>query len=128
MEQAELSTLLAQSREKNAKTNITGILMYADGTFIQALEGEQKDVDDLYEVIQRDTRHKNVIEIVSGFEEKRTFPDWLMAFLAPTPGKMAELTGYINPLNNELFKGDQQNTILTVLRTFADNNDLTYFG
>lgn len=128
MGQAELSLLLAQSREKNAKTNITGILMYADGTFIQALEGERKDVDDLYEVIQRDIRHKNVIEIVSGFEEKRTFPDWLMAFLAPAPGKMAELTGYINPLNNELFKGDQQNTILTVLRTFADNNDLTYFG
>jgi hypothetical protein len=128
MEQAELAALLAQSREKNSKINVTGILMYADGTFIQALEGEQKDVDDLYEVIQRDIRHKNVIEIVSGYEEKRTFPDWLMAFLAPAPGKMAELTGYINPLNNALFKGGQENTILNVLRTFADNNELTYFG
>jgi acylphosphatase len=128
MDQSELAALLTQSRKNNSESDITGVLMYADGTFIQVLEGEKKAVEHLFEIIQRDPRHKNVIEIVSGEEEKRTFPDWLMAFLTPESGKMTELAGYINPLNTDLFKDDRDNTILTVLRTFADNNDLTYFG
>ena len=126
MGQDDLAALLAQSRKKNLEMKVTGMLMYSNGTFIQALEGDKKDVDLVYTAIQKDTRHKNLIEIVSGEEENRTFPNWSMAFLTPTPVKMAELEGYINPLHTELFKADKENTMLNVLRTFADNNNLTH--
>ena len=125
MGQDDLVSLLAQTRKKNMELHVTGMLMYSNGTFIQALEGDKKDVDLVYAAIQQDTRHKNLIEIISGEQEKRTFPDWSMAFLTPTPGKMAELDGYINPLHTELFKDDEKNTMLNVLKTFADNNNLT---
>jgi len=126
MGQDDLTSLLAQIRKKNMEMKVTGMLMYSNGTFIQALEGDKKDVDLVYAAIQKDTRHKNLIEIVSGEQETRTFPDWSMAFLTPDPGKMAELDGYINPLHTELFKGDKENTMLNVLKTFADNNNLTH--
>ncbi|MBI6118085.1 BLUF domain-containing protein [Salegentibacter sp. F63223] len=50
------------------------------GNFYLYFEGKEKQVDSLYSKIARDKRHKNVIEIDSGFSEKRTFSNWPMTF------------------------------------------------
>ena len=39
-DEAELSALLTQCRANNARLGVTGVLLYADGNFMQALEGE----------------------------------------------------------------------------------------
>ena len=43
--------LLEQSRTRNQKQHITGMLLYLNGTFIQVLEGAEKDVNEIYAAI-----------------------------------------------------------------------------
>lgn len=126
MDQQELTDLLTQSREKNSHNNITGALLYSQGTFIQALEGDEETVNEIYTTILQDSRHKNIITVISGELKERVFPDWSMAFIALDPDKMTELEGYINPLKTQLFKGGYNNPAITVMKTFAENNNLNF--
>lgn len=43
--EADLVPLLQQAREKNQRLNVTGMLLYRDGNFLQVLEGERETVD-----------------------------------------------------------------------------------
>lgn len=124
MSQDKLAELLTQSRKNNKALNITGMLFYAEGTFLQALEGDETAVNKIYAIIENDNRHKNVVTIISGESDVRVFPNWSMAFSAVNPEQMNKLEGYIDPLNKELFKGDNNNTAITILKTFAETNKL----
>ncbi|WP_461453275.1 BLUF domain-containing protein [Mucilaginibacter sp.] len=126
MSQQELADILVKSRANNTANNVTGILLYAQGTFIQALEGDEEIVTKTYNKIEKDDRHKNQITIITGTSKERVFADWSMAFISLDPKKMNELEGYINPLKKELFKGTDTNPAITVMKTFAENNNLTY--
>ncbi|WP_419835757.1 BLUF domain-containing protein [Endozoicomonas atrinae] len=42
MDEHELTALLEQSRDRNLRQNVTGMLIYCDGNFFQVLEGEEK--------------------------------------------------------------------------------------
>jgi hypothetical protein len=59
-ETEELEELLQVARENNAKLGLTGMLLYAEGSFFQVLEGPADVVDALYVKIKRDKRHDNV--------------------------------------------------------------------
>jgi hypothetical protein len=73
-----LDSILEQSRSRNPKAGITGVLCYSDDLFIQALEGGRDEVNDLYNAIVRDRRHTQV-RILS-YEEirERRFGHWTM--------------------------------------------------
>ena len=75
---ATIEAILAQSRQYNPPSGITGILCYGGGIFLQAIEGGRSAVSDLYGHIQRDVRHKDV-ELLH-FEEisERRFGGWTM--------------------------------------------------
>ena len=83
MERADLELMLGESRIRNAKRDITGVLVFVDGVFLQVLEGEKDDVDDLMESIRRDTRHCNIKVFHEEEIERRAFPTWRMAYLSP---------------------------------------------
>ena len=55
-----IESILAQSRQHNSLTGITGILCYGGGIFLQAIEGGRMQVSELFGHIQRDARHKDV--------------------------------------------------------------------
>ncbi|HEY5718903.1 MAG TPA: BLUF domain-containing protein, partial [Gammaproteobacteria bacterium] len=44
----QLNQLLQRARTKNAALEITGLLLYCDGSFLQLLEGPQGAVEQLY--------------------------------------------------------------------------------
>jgi len=71
-------SILEQSRARNPKLGITGILCYSENLFIQVLEGGRDEVCELYNTIVRDGRHQHV-RILS-FEEirERRFGSWTM--------------------------------------------------
>ena len=71
-------SILEQSRARNPKAGITGILCFSGNFFIQVLEGSRDEVCDLYNIIVRDPRHQQV-RILS-FEEirERRFGNWTM--------------------------------------------------
>jgi hypothetical protein len=73
-----IESILAQSRQHNSLTGITGILCYGGGIFLQAIEGGRLQVSDLFGHIQRDARHKDVALL--HYEEifERRFGGWSM--------------------------------------------------
>lgn len=76
----ELGELLAQSRERNARLAITGLLLYYEGGFMQVLEGAEEHVRDVFSSIARDPRHHQIETILEGPVEQRDFPGWSMAY------------------------------------------------
>ena len=75
-----LLELLDKARVANAGLGVTGMLLYKDEAFIQALEGEQATVTDLAEKISRDPRHHAYFVCSQQNIDKREFPDWSMGF------------------------------------------------
>ena len=75
---AAIEAILAQSRQHNPASGITGVLCYGNGIFLQAIEGGRSAVSELYGHIQRDARHTNVELLM--FEEisERRFGGWTM--------------------------------------------------
>jgi hypothetical protein len=126
MNQQELCEILTVSRKNNIQNDITGILLYSEGIFLQALEGSKSSVNEVYSKIEKDKRHKNLIILITGESDNRMFPNWSMAFIPIEPTKMAEIEGYINPLKKQLFKGKATTSAMSILKTFADSNNLSF--
>ena len=76
----ELVLLLDKSRANNDRLDITGMLLYKGGNFMQILEGDKQSVLNLYDVIKADSRHKNVSLIKTGKLGARNFENWSMGF------------------------------------------------
>ena len=74
--------ILKKSRENNIKKDVTGILLYHSGFFLQLLEGDPKILEELILLIKRDKRHRQFITIYNekAPSEKRLCRDWSMAY------------------------------------------------
>ena len=125
MAEADLVAILNTSRDNNQSKNITGMLIYSDGTYIQVLEGEEQDVEEVYQKIIKDPRHKSIIKLADGQLTKRNFPDWTMGFIAVNQKELAELDGYINPANENFLATENPHAAISVLKTFAQNNKVS---
>ncbi len=75
-----MEALLKDARSNNALKDITGCLIYYDGTFVQLLEGEKQNVLELYKKIKSDDRHIDVHMFSEDDIQARAFPDWGMAY------------------------------------------------
>jgi len=95
----KLTELLIQSRRDNMELRITGLLLYANGGFMQLLEGSKDRIDFLMERIKKDTRHRQVDVLEQGYIAERQFPNWSMAFLDFADPQVRRLPGYSNFLD-----------------------------
>lgn len=98
MTKAELNALLEVSRKRNHASAISGMLLYAGGTFVQVLEGDEKSVRALYQHICVDSRHSDVTVIHEGPIAKRNFPDWKMGFRYLEPRDFERREGFTDLL------------------------------
>ena len=78
--ETDLQALLEQSRTSNTHQQITGLLLYSDGQFVQLIEGAEAVVRSLYARIRADARHTQVLTLSDGPGPQRWFADWHMAF------------------------------------------------
>lgn len=74
----QLEQLVTKATNKNRQNDITGVLFYAQGNFLQLLEGAPDAVDALFEVIKKDGRHHYVTLLERTPINERHFPDWGM--------------------------------------------------
>lgn len=95
MSYPELRALVAQARAYNAAHDITGILFYGEGNFAQVLEGEQAEVERLFDRIQHDTRHYDVTVITRVTRLHRAYSQWSMAGHRLAEAQFAELVKYL---------------------------------
>ncbi|MEP7288141.1 MAG: BLUF domain-containing protein [Chloroflexota bacterium] len=119
----DLLQLLTQAREKNSRLDITGMLLYKGGNFLQVLEGDRQVVEDLYLVIEKDPRHHQSVIILKRPVTERSFSEWSMGFLQLDNIDPATVPGYTPFLNysfsSEKFK--DENFAYTFLRVFKKN-------
>ena len=93
----ELSELLRRSRAYNELVDVTGVLFYGDGTFVQILEGDATVIRSIFsDRILKDWRHYMARIIHLGPIQDRKYHDWKMAFKTLAPEKMKKLTGYMD--------------------------------
>lgn len=76
----EITSLLDVSRRNNARDGITGMLLYRDGNFIQAVEGPAPAIEDLMNRLRRDETHHGMIVMIDRPIQERDFGDWTMGF------------------------------------------------
>ncbi len=72
----QLDILFSCAKNKNTTKNVTGLLLYSDGTFLQILEGESETVHSLFMKIKNDTRHNQITIMMDREIEQRMFKDY----------------------------------------------------
>ncbi len=77
----DLRDLLEKARANNQRQDISGMLVFHNGAFIQVLEGDGNAVDALYEKIDLDQRHTNTQVLLRNDVSERTFEAWSMGYL-----------------------------------------------
>ena len=93
----ELSDLLKEARAENVRRGITGMLLHQHDTFMQILEGEEQDVQALYEKLRKDPRHNGLHIVRQGKSDRRLFADWSMGFVnMDRAGEYPEYDQYID--------------------------------
>lgn len=96
----EIERILVASRRNNARVGVTGALMFNRGFFAQVLEGERQQIESVFERIQRDPRHTNLVVLQFAPAPERAFAAWSMAFVGGSAadarrfGHMAEASGF----------------------------------
>ena len=100
-----LSALLQQCLGHNPENGITGLLLYGNGTFLQALEGEEDVVVPLYKRIARDPRHADVKCLNSKTIEVRQYPQWSMGFRRMAEADLRDVDG-LRDFNKANFNAD----------------------
>lgn len=121
--EADLLEMLNKNLKNNQKKDLTGIMLYSDGTFIQLLEGAREAVEACYRKIQKDNRQTGFMALLSGEEKERTFADWSMAFKVADESQLIGVKGYIQPEEISLER-EKLSAPLFVLKAFADNHRL----
>jgi hypothetical protein len=131
MQQEELVNILEHSRPSNKERDITGCLAYIEGQidseeycrFIQVLEGPEQEVLNVFEKIQKDTRHEGVTLIKQGPIKNRNFQDWEMGFEKITLSSNSKLKGFFDLDPQILAKeGDiENNMLLDFLKSFYNH-------
>ena len=77
-----LIDILSEARDFNARHHIQGVLYFADGHFLQCLEGAPDALDSLVMRLQRDPRHHSMQIILNQPITAAMFSDWSMKFLS----------------------------------------------
>jgi len=98
----DLSVMLNHIREKNTRLKISGMLLYKDGNFLQALEGPDDAVQDVFKTICADNRHKGLLLLLEEQIEQRRFADWSMAFHNLSDPSLQDVPGYSTFMNGQL--------------------------
>ena len=69
------------SQTENAKHEISGLLVYSEGYFLQIIEGTSAAIDTLYAKIVRDPRHSEIDLLTRSVSAIRLFSKWSMGIV-----------------------------------------------
>ena len=101
----ELDTLLVKARARNTARDITGLLLHADGNFLQVIEGPAEKIEALLERIHNDPRHGGLMVILDEDIAARDFGEWSMAFRRVN-GWKDSIPGFSAILHSEQVSGE----------------------
>jgi hypothetical protein len=94
--QEELDAILEVARANNPRHHITGLLLYHDRQFFQALEGPRQQVEQVFARIKTDRRHNGCLVLESRSVELRFFDGWSMAYASVSELGAAEKQNFLD--------------------------------
>jgi hypothetical protein len=92
-----LAQLLQVAHDRNRAAGVTGMLLYAQESFLQQIEGDADAVDAIYRSICRDPRHLDIRLLSRREVGARRFPDWSMGFEHPDEASLGERLAAYRP-------------------------------
>ena len=101
-DKAEVKNILATSELNNVANSVTGLLIFDGHRYIQILEGETENVDRLYNVISKDSRHQQLELLHKGGITSRSFENWRMAYESLPKGLLEKLAENMAVFSMEL--------------------------
>ncbi len=75
---SQVTAIVAAAQRRNEHDGLTGALLFVDGLFIQALEGEASKLEAAFERICRDLRHRRIVLHEFSEAPERAFAGWAM--------------------------------------------------
>lgn len=120
----DIENMLFQIREKNKRLAITGILLLIQGKFIQYIEGQSTEIDEVYDSIKKDSRHNELILLDSGKLKTRQFKDWSMAYKKVGDEEIKDILGHSSLNLDSLFllpTTEKTHPVLKVLYNFTNS-------
>lgn len=75
-----IDNILKVANQNNQEKQISGMLLFKGGVFIQLLEGAKDEALELYGKIASDLRHEGQKILLKQECEERLFADWTMAY------------------------------------------------
>ena len=128
--QQTLDAILTTARRENAACNVSGLLLYHDGSFFQVLEGPEAAVRSIYERIALDRRHMGLVTLESRAVTERSFPDWSMGYMgadalnAEQRRGLVDLAAFVDGGRDVQLTGDKKvglhiDSFLNTFREFA---------
>ena len=120
----ELLGLLEECRARNTASDITGIMLYRGGNFVQVLEGPEEAVRKTFRRIEADPRHTGMLVTLEQRVDERDFPEWSMGFGNVSDADVADVPGYSDylrrhPSLQEL--GERRSQVHLLLQVFRKN-------
>lgn len=82
----EMVDIVSTAQKNNKNLDVTGVLFFENNHFFQIIEGNEPNLRQLYETIERDDRHSRITKLLDQPVPERTFNDWsLESFYVDNP-------------------------------------------
>lgn len=92
---SDIDLLARKARARNRNLDVTGMLLFENGCFLQTIEGPPGSVAALWSSIQRDERHDHIEVLSEHMAAARLFSDWDLLVdgrFGDLPGDSARMT------------------------------------
>jgi hypothetical protein len=76
--QETIDSIMRSARQHNPELGITGVLCHGGDVYMQVLEGGRTEVNELYNKIVRDDRHREIMLLYYVEVSERHFAHWTM--------------------------------------------------
>lgn len=102
----DLSDILVRARSFNTEKNIFGVLYYAEGRFFQCLQGEQAALEQLFQHIMQDMRHRDIVRYPDQTIDQIDFSKWSMKYV----NRHSEIASLFQRFGHSSFQPNLLNT------------------
>jgi len=98
----DVQKIFETTQNNNSKDGVTGILLYGFGNFFQVLEGDKKQVTNLFDHISSDPRHYNIETLIHHDIEFPIFANYSSTFnVVKTKTDLASIKRYLDFFNEK---------------------------
>lgn len=116
----DLEQLFYYTKRNNTELEVSGLLIYNSGNFLQIIEGKLENVEPLYNKINTDQRHNHLIKLIDAPLKERIFEDYDVGFVVVNNyEKVQKLRDYLNWIKQAEIQSVDK--VVRIVENFIDN-------